>query len=151
MLVVVGVSHPALALRAQGSRIRAGGTTGRSTQPPCFQKWGGKKPSQNNLPWNFFLVSTSEQGRTPCQAEPRGARPRVPEVLLLDPWLQTFSLPVSTQRREEGNFCDFQLCAGPRCPGTTVVIESRWPFAVNAKLCIGNLCKSLQWIIDLCE
>lgn len=26
MLVVVGVSHPALALRAQGSRIRAGGT-----------------------------------------------------------------------------------------------------------------------------
>lgn len=60
-------------------------------------------------------------------------------------------LTPSFDPEEGGNFCDFQLCTGPRCPGTTVVIESRWPLAVNAKLCIENLCKSVQWIIDLCE
>lgn len=55
-----------------------------------------------------------------------------------------FSLPAQSR---EGNFCDFQLCTEPRCPGTTVVIESRWPFAANAKLCMGNLCKSDHWFV----
>lgn len=127
----VGVSHPALARPCSG---RAGlgleALYREKHSASSLPKVGGKKPSPNNLLWSCFLLSTSEEGRTACQAEPRGARPRVPEVLLLSLCLQTLSLPASTQSRE-GNFCDFQLCTGPRCPGTTVVIESRWPFAAN--------------------
>lgn len=147
MLVVVGVSHPALARPCSGGqdqgwrcfiRRSTASKSGGKNQPkqpalegiasfsPLHRRAKHSHVEHGHACWVCCWIPGSRISHS--QLQPRGGR-----------------------EGGRGNFCDFQLCTGPRCPGTTVVIESRWPFAVNAKLCIGNLCKSVRWVIDLCE
>lgn len=44
-------------------------------------KVGGENPAKTTCRGIASFSPLQEEGRTPCQAQPRGARPRVPEVL----------------------------------------------------------------------
>lgn len=135
----------------RGGRIRAGGTLSGEALSLFASKSGGKKtqpkqPAVELLPSLHFKRRGGHPAKHSHVEHGHACRRFCAESLPPD------FLTSSFNPEQGGNFCHFfQLCTGLRCPGTTLVIESRWPFAANAKLCTENLCKSVQWIIDLCE
>lgn len=125
-------------LRSAGCSSHAGGTSlGGGHSLFAFKSEGEKpdykRPARTSLWWNSEHFS------------PLSLAPRAGGFVAqsLDPDFLTSRLNPEEGGRE-GNFSDFQLCTGPRSPGTASVMESRWPLGGRSGRAQAAECQSLH-------